>query len=147
MSEGVFPLIFIVEDDELFLKMVEEHLKINKLNHTKSFLSGEECLENLLFNPDIVIMDYELGQKNGIELMRKIKEYDENICVIMLTKSDELEVALQALQEGAYDYIHKDEISFRLLKSLIDKIIKDHKKGIIETTNTEMTGFKRFLKT
>ncbi|NOZ47465.1 MAG: response regulator [Chlorobi bacterium] len=147
MASNEFPLIFIIEDDTLFLKMIEEHLKLNDFKNTKSFTSGKDCIEELYYNPDIVIMDYHLDDIDGIELLRKIKKHNTHTYVIMLTISDEIEIALMALQNGAYDYIHKDEISFRLLKSLIEKILDDHKKGIFSKTNEDMTGFKRFLKT
>jgi len=141
-----FPLIFIVEDNPLFLKIVEEHLKLNNYNNIESFTNADECISNLHHKPHILIIDYELGTTNGLKLLNKIKNRQKQSYVIMLTKSDDVGIALEALQGGAYDYIHKDELSFRLLKTVIDKIINEYKVGIFNNTNEDMTGFKRFLK-
>ncbi len=147
MRKGEFPLIFIIEDNPLFLKMIEENLKKNKLSNFKSFTNVEDCIDDIYANPDIVIMDYELGNMDGLDLINMIKNRISNPYMIMLTQSEDIGIALKALQGGAYDYIHKDEISFKLLKSIIEKIIEDHNAGVYNTTNTDMTGFKRFLKT
>ncbi len=146
MREGKYPLIFIIEDNPLFLTMIEEHLSLNNLNNFKSFQTGDECIDQLHLHPDIVIMDYELGDTDGIQLLNTIKNRIDNIYVIMLTTSEDIGIALKALQGGAYDYVHKDELSFKLLKYIIAKIIADNKSGIFNASNIEMTGFKRLLR-
>lgn len=147
MRQDKFPLIYIIEDNPLFLKMIEEHLKQNNLSNFRSFDNADNFVKELYLKPDIVVMDYELGESNGIELLNKIKNRIEQIYIIMLTNSEDIGIALQALQGGAYDYVHKDELSFKLLKYIIDKIVNEHNAGNFQTTNNEMTGFKRFLKT
>ena len=73
-AKNNFPLIFVIEDNELFLKMIEEHLKLNNLSNIKSFTNGEDCLQYLYYKPDIIILDYELTDINGIEMLKKIKK-------------------------------------------------------------------------
>ena len=146
LTKSSFPLIFIIEDNKLFLKMVEEHLRLNELTNVKSFTNSKECLDSLYYNPDIIILDYELPETNGLNMLQKIKRTIPDVYVIMLTSSAKLDIALEALKAGAYDFIHKDELSFRLLKSVIQKILNDHKAGKKQDNNFDLTGFKRFLK-
>lgn len=58
-------------------------------------------------NPDVVISDIKMPDLSGMEVLTKIKEYDELIQVIMMTAFDDMETTIQAMQKGAYDYISK----------------------------------------
>lgn len=61
------PLIFVVEDNQMYNKLVVSYLKTNKFTNVESYLSGEEALQNMHKNPDIVIQDYLLEGMTGIE--------------------------------------------------------------------------------
>lgn len=122
-------VLFLVDDDALFLKSLE----IEFLQHAdvtiKTFLSGEDCVENLSQNPDIIILDYlffgnDKKGMNGIETLDKIKEYDPEIPVIMLSAQDKIEVAVNCMHHKAYDYVVKSETAFMRLQKIISTIFK-----------------------
>ncbi len=58
MQKRTDPLIFIVEDNPVYNKLVVNYLQSKKFNRIESFLSGEECLQKIKMKPDIIIQDY-----------------------------------------------------------------------------------------
>ena len=120
--------IFLVDDDLVFLRMLEiEFLQLGSFSiHT--FTSGELCLAALSENPDIIILDYLLDGTdktaiNGLETLRKIKEHDPNIEVIILSAQDDIDVAVNCMHHKAFDYVVKSETAFIRLQTNISKII------------------------
>jgi len=118
-------LIFLVDDDELLLKSLEIDLKQFELVTVETYLTGEECLKMLSHKPDIIILDYHLdgiekGAMNGLETLDKIKAYNPELPVIILSCQDLIEVAVDCMKHNAYDYIVKSETAFlRLQRSIL----------------------------
>jgi DNA-binding NarL/FixJ family response regulator len=99
--------VFIVEDNEIYSMMLDYVLSKDSVFRFSSFRSGEECLQNLHQHPRVIILDYNLPGKNGLDVLQEIKKYDSGIHVLMLTNNQDMKVALKSLQEGADDYILK----------------------------------------
>jgi len=120
------PLIFIVDDDEAFTKLVKKELLKADYINTEIYSKGSECIENLSKVPDIVFLDYTLEpEMNGLDVLRKIKETNKGIYVIMFTAAERIELAIDSLRMGAYDYVIKNENSFIKIINRIKKIIKE----------------------
>ena len=79
--------IFIVEDDLFYGSLLSEVLKLRNFKHVKRMETGQKCLESLDEKPDVIILDYNLGDMNGVDLFKKIKKVDPNIKVIFLNRS------------------------------------------------------------
>lgn len=125
-------LIFLVDDDALYLKTLEVEFKQQSESIIKTFATGEQCLENLSQNPDIIILDYHLNgiQKNainGIETLDRIKKINPEIPVIMLSSQDQIEVAVNCMKHLAFDYIVKSETAFIRLQKAITFIFYNQK--------------------
>jgi two-component system, OmpR family, response regulator len=119
--------LFLVDDDAVFLKALE----IEFLHHgdfaIETFPTGELCLESLSKNPDVIVLDYHLdgivkGAMNGIATLDKIKEFDNDIPVVMLSSQDKIEVAVKCMHHNAFDYVVKSETAFVRLKKIISLI-------------------------
>lgn len=116
--------LFLVDDDALFLKSLE----IEFIQHTdfivETYSTGELCLANLSKKPDVIILDYHLDgidptAMNGIETLDKIKEYNPDIPVVMLSSQDKIDVAISCMHHKAFDYVVKSETAFlRLQKNI-----------------------------
>ena len=120
-------LLFIVDDDALFLKSMEIEFSENTESVIKTFSTGESCLENISQNPDVIILDYHLdsvdkGAINGLETLDRIKKSNQAIPVIMLSAQDKIEVAVNCMKHQAYDYIIKSETAFIRLQKTITTI-------------------------
>ncbi len=121
------PVIFVVEDDPVFNKLVSSYLSSNINCKVHSFYLGEDCMEavnNLDKRPDIVLQDYELPFQNGIEVMQYVKKKYPNTEFIFLSGQTNIKVAVNALQEGAYDYIVKDTYAKENALNKIDQILR-----------------------
>jgi len=119
--------IFLVDDDAVFLKSLE----IDFLQHAdleiETFATGERCLKKLSHNPDVIILDYLLDgidkkAMNGIEVLDKIKAYNPDIPVVMLSQQDKIEVAVDCMHHKAFDYVVKSETAFIRLQKIITTI-------------------------
>jgi|PlaIllAssembly_1097288.scaffolds.fasta_scaffold1031555_1 DNA-binding NtrC family response regulator len=120
-------LLFLVDDDALFLKSLEIEFAENTKSVIRSFSTGEECLESLYQNPDIIILDYYLNSVektaiNGLETLDRIKEANVQIPVIMLSSQDKIDVAVNCMKHQAFDYIVKSETAFLRLQRAITTI-------------------------
>ena len=127
MTNNKKSLLFLVDDDALYLKSLEIEFSQNSEVSVKTFATGELCLENISQHPDIVILDYFLDSvdpnaKNGIETLDKIKSSNPMIEVIMLSSQDKIEVAVNCMKHKAFDYIVKSETAFIRLQKVINTI-------------------------
>ncbi len=101
--------VFVVEDDEFYSEVLEYHLSLNPDITVTKFTNGKDFLNNLDKNPGAVTLDYSLPDISGEEVLRKIKEYNSDIPVVIISGQEDIKTAISLLQEGAYDYIVKDE--------------------------------------
>ncbi|MGQ1788060.1 MULTISPECIES: sigma-54-dependent transcriptional regulator [unclassified Saccharicrinis] len=111
--------IHVVEDDRVFNKLIEHSLSLNPDFEIGTFFDGESFFKHLPDNPDVVTLDLGLPDFTGNEILKKIKKYNPDIEVIVISGQDSITTAVSLLKEGAYDYITKDEnIKDRLLNSV-----------------------------
>jgi len=141
MSNDKQTLIFLVDDDALYLKSLEIEFQQNRVSEVRTFATGELCLDNISQNPDIVILDYYLNSidKNaidGLQTLDKIKSNNPQIPVIMLSSQDDIEVAVNCLRHDAKDYFVKSETAyFRLERAIVDI---QHNQKVQKTLNWYM---------
>jgi two-component system OmpR family response regulator len=129
MKEDEKIKLFLVDDDALFLRALE----IEFLNHAdfeiETFATGERCIASLSHNPDVIILDYQLDgldktAMNGIDALDKIKAFNPDIPVVMLSSQDKIEVAINCMHHRAFDYVVKSETAFLRLQQIITTIFK-----------------------
>ena len=111
--------IFVVEDDEWYNRLLVHHLSLNPDYHVESFFNGKDLLAALHRQPDVISLDYKLPDMTGDTVLKRIKEVNDNIEVIIVSEQEEIETAVDLLKLGAYDYIVKSrEIRERLLNTV-----------------------------
>lgn len=113
--------ILIVEDEK---GMRDILFRVFRKEGYEVFLAedGEQGYENAKeLGPDVIIADLDMPVMNGIEMIKKIKSFDPNATIIIITAYASLESAIEALKLGAYDYIIKpfkiDEIKIAVAKA------------------------------
>jgi two-component system, OmpR family, response regulator len=124
--------IFVVDDDTMYLKMIEIEFLQYPGFKLETYATGEICIENLSHEPDLIILDYHLDEvdkhaMNGIQTLDKIKEFNPGIPVVILSAQDKIEVAINCIHHKAFDYIVKSETAFLRLQKVISTIL-DHQK-------------------
>ncbi|MEI7897286.1 MAG: sigma-54 dependent transcriptional regulator [bacterium] len=117
--------IFIVEDDPIYGMILERHLALNPDYDVQLFNNGQDLLKNLYRNPSVVSLDYSLPDFTGGELLKRVKQYNPGIQVVIVSGQDDIATAVTLLKEGAYDYLVKEENTRQRLWNTILKI-KEH---------------------
>lgn len=121
--------LFLVDDDAMFLKLLE----IEFLQHAdfaiETFPTGELCMANLSHNPDVIILDYFLDgidktAMNGLDTLDKIKAFNPDIPIVMLSSQDKIDVAINCMHHRAFDYVVKSETAFVRLQKIITTIFR-----------------------
>ena len=113
----------LLVDDEADVRYSFERIFSDAVDlHTAA--SGEEALEVIpQIQPDLVIMDIRMGGLNGIETLRKIREFDTKLPVILMTAFGTTQTAIQAMKHGAYDYLLKP-FDVPKLEAIVDGALK-----------------------
>lgn len=126
MSQIKKPFIFIVEDNEMYAEMIKFNLDTQNYN-SEIFHSGESCLSEIYRNPDIIVLDYMLGSMDGIDVLKQVKSINPDIQVVFLSGQEDLNIGINSLKYGAYDYVIKDESAFPKLLNTLNTIIELNK--------------------
>lgn len=129
--------VFLVDDDAVFLKLLEIELHKHPGFNTESYKSGELCIKNIWHNPDVVVLDYHLNgvdknAMNGLDVLHKIKDFNQDIQVIILSQQDTIDIAIKAIQHKAIDYVVKSETSFLRILNIVTTVLnfKKIEKGV-----------------
>lgn len=121
-------IVFLVDDDRLYLKSLEFEFCQNPKLKILTFLTSQACIEKLFLNPDVIILDYiltiphEKGM-DGFQTLIKIKEILPKTQVIMLSSLESVEIAANSVKLGASDYVVKNRNTFKQLKAHIKKYL------------------------
>lgn len=120
--------VLVVDDDQGLRLTVKTALSTaNKFEVVEAF-DGINALETIKGSSqkfDIVILDVDMPRLNGLETLKQIKEFDPGIIVIIMTAHATLNDAIQAVKDGAYNYIPKPVPSEELVQ-LIEKALTAH---------------------
>jgi len=117
--------IFVVEDDLMYSRSILHMLEARNFVNVRLFPNGEECLEQLHLEPEVILLDYWLGEGkfNGKEVMEEIRNKLPRSKVIFLTAMDNLKIARETMAMGAYDYVVKTESAMERVKNLLRRIV------------------------
>lgn len=126
--------LFLVDDDAVFLKLLEIEYLQNAGFVIETYLTGELCIENLHHRPDVIVLDYHLNGNdkkamNGMKTLDKIKSNHPDIPVVILSAQNDIDVALSCLHHKAIDYVVKNKSAFMHLQSTINTIFDYREMG------------------
>lgn len=116
------PSILVVDDDQGVRDTLSLILK--KHHRVATAPDGETALELLEGNTfDVVLLDIRLPGLDGLEVLRRIKESQDQVEVIMITVVREIETAVRAIKLGAYDYVTK-EFNYEAVENLVQRALE-----------------------
>ena len=113
--------IFVVEDNEFFSQLIKQKLELNDQNEVTLFNNGDDFRRNLYLNPDIVVLDYNLPNTTGIDLLKEIKNFNDQIKTILISGQEKVDVVIEAFENGAEEYIKKDDNALTMLDLKVQK--------------------------
>jgi len=142
MSEKTGPRVLLVDDEEQFLDVLSQRLGTRGINAETS-TSGEEALVKIKNrNFDAIVLDVMMPGIGGIETLKRIrKEYPE-LQIIMLTGQGTVDKAVEAMKEGAIDFLEKPAD----INKLMDKISEAKEKRVLLVTKNIEEKVKGILK-
>ena len=128
--------IFLVDDEPIQNEMLKDYLNERFVYEIKTFDNGEEMLQNMHLNPEIVVLDFHLNAhkaeaKNGVEILKAVKDRYPDVQVIMISGQDKIDVAVDSMKYGAYDYVVKGETAFSRTENILNNVSELHKAKTI----------------
>lgn len=121
--------IFVVEDDILYLNLINKELEKMGYQKVTSFATGKEAMQGLDKKPDIALLDYFLEKDfTGMDILKKLRSRFPDTQVIFLTASDDVNIAVDTMRNGAYDYIVKGDTAFIRIRHLLKKISEENER-------------------
>ena len=108
--------ILIVEDSKLYSLLLNQVFKECHELIVKCVYSGEECLDNLSWSPDVIILDHELPGMTGLETLKEIRKAGKDTNVIVITDQDDIKIAIEYVNLGITKYINKSHESKPIVK-------------------------------
>jgi DNA-binding NtrC family response regulator len=128
--------VLIVDDEADYLETLVKRMRKRNVDIT-GVHSGEEALDWLAQNViDVVVLDVKMPGMDGIQALREIKKQYPLVEVIMLTGHANVEVAIEGMELGAFDYLMKpmeiDELLYKIQDAFKKKIIQQEKINYVE---------------
>lgn len=120
-------LIFFVDDEPMFINLMEYTFKCSNGYSIKTFSNGEACMESMYMKPDLVVVDFFLNsddsQMTGMDLVKKIKEISPATLLVFLSGNNDDAVINEAKALGVEKYILKDGYFIDNLTECVTKLL------------------------
>ena len=131
--------IFIVDDDKNIRRMIEVHLKKDKIYESMHASNGESCLKILQEEvPDLILLDIQMPGIDGIETLEQIKQQYSRIPIIMMSAHGTIDIAVRSMKLGAYDFITKPFSGDRLNITVRNALESNELRGEVEQLRREL---------
>lgn len=100
--------IYIVEDELVYARILEYHLSQNPDYEVHVYTTARDLLLNLYKRPSAISLDFNLPDMSGFEVLKKIREFDPELPVVIVSGQQDVSTAVELLKKGVYDYVLKD---------------------------------------
>ena len=117
--------VYIVEDNVLYREFLVHVASLNPDFEVKSFATAKDFLKALNENPDVVSLDFELPDMEGVQVLQQIKKHNPETEVLIVSQQDKIETALELLKAGAYDYLTKTPDTNQRFINTLNHIFKN----------------------
>lgn len=114
--------ILVVDDDVNIVQVLADHLTEQGYQVATAH-SGVEALAKLNFEkPHVILLDVRMPGMDGVEVLRRIRSFDDRVGILMISANDDLDLAKQTIEMGAYDYTLKP-VDFAYLSRAVEKMM------------------------
>ncbi len=114
--------VFIVDDSLFCRHLYKQHLINLGFTNIYLFEDGESCLLNMNLSPDLILLDYDMGEINGMDVLQKIKSSNPTTHLMMISARNDNNIANDAIRNGAMCYITKNENDLEMISIETSKI-------------------------
>lgn len=131
--------ILAVDDDKSISTLVKSILSLEKQYEVTTVINGEACLKYIREQlPDLILMDIQMPGIDGIETLKRVKEFDPRIPVVMMSGHGTIERAVRSMKLGAYDFITKPIDRDRLLITVKNALMTSSLKREVDELKNEL---------
>ena len=123
-------LIFIIDDDQIYLRLMKSHLRELSEFTVETYSDGHEAIKKLEWKyPYLIILDHNLANnsEDGLFFLRAIKKLKPDVPIFYMTGDRSLTLQKEAVNSGAQKFIYKDPTSLKLLSEAMDELSKPKK--------------------
>lgn len=114
--------IFTVDDDLFTAHLLRQLLQQQGYDDVTVFASGVAMLHELHQKPQVILLDHQMDDLDGFETLKKIKRFDPNVFVVMVSAQEDMQTALNTLRYGALDYLAKNNNMAHDLAAVMTRI-------------------------
>ncbi|MBC7654207.1 MAG: response regulator [Oligoflexus sp.] len=118
--------IFLVDDDSFLTASLQQILNNIGYKNIEIYPSGKRCMKYIKNEPEIVFLDYQMDDMDGIEVLERIKSYSADIQVVFTTSMESVVLAIKSIKLGASDFLLKKDISEKEVESIINNITHEN---------------------
>ncbi len=137
--------VLVVDDDKNICKMIEIQLRKEKIYTIETASNGEACLKSIRESvPDLILMDIQMPGIDGIETLKRIRDIEPLIPVVMMSAHGTIEKAVESMKLGAYDFITKPFASDRLSITVNNAMINSSLKREVDELKRELKDRYQF---
>ena len=141
MPEEIKADVLLVDDEEQFLKVLSQRMEGRGLKVDTS-TSGEEALKRVQGKEfDAIVLDLAMPGMSGIETLKRIRSENPDVQIIMLTGHGSVEKGVEAIKEGAVDFLEKPAD----LSKIMEKVAEAKRKRIILVEKKHEAHVKEIL--
>ena len=143
--------VFLVDDDPYCRCLIEYTVRSYGFTDVHVFENGAACLDALIDEPDIIFLDQMMGSVSGTDALRAIKRFNPDTYVVLVSGQEQMQVAVDSLKLGAFDYVIMNEHLTDRLTAVLDKIeavqalLSGRKLGSPSRFKTFFAAFANFL--
>lgn len=120
MAKALKMKVLVVDNEVQFASTLAARLQLCNVQ-AESVSSGTEALTVIpVFLPDVIVLDLQMPDMTGIEVLAQVKLFDPSIEVILLTGHGSFDLGIKSMELGAFDYIFKPVDLFSLMESIHD---------------------------
>ncbi len=117
--------VFSVEDDSIYRRLIQHRISMNEDIEIESYSDATSLLQNTYKKPQVLILDLNLPDLGGIEVVNTFKEKVPECLIIVLSSQDKIEMVVNILKRGVFDYILKDDFALDRLWLSVNNAIKN----------------------
>ncbi len=125
MERKYLNTVFVIEDDEIFGRAIQHRLEREDNYDVRVFKSGRDFFDHIHLNPDIVSIDYNLPDITGIDILKRVRQFNSEISTIILSGQEKVEVVVEAYSNGANSYIIKNENALVELTNVVKNLSRN----------------------
>ncbi|OFX26435.1 MAG: hypothetical protein A2033_11375 [Bacteroidetes bacterium GWA2_31_9] len=119
--------VFIVDDDKLYSSLIRHRVTSQNIKDVTIFEDGESCISNLYQQPDIIFLDFELGDMIAPHVMENLKILCPFAKIIIISGQSNTQNLTECFRLGAYDYIQKNVHTLGKVEIILSELLESFK--------------------